>query len=259
MVHDLRIFTAALAAAHITCAALTGPALGAAARHLPGRGQSHVTKAGHHAGVSLLTHAHRPRPPVVQAQAKPEPEPLGPEVLSPQERRGGELADKNGDSNFLMVDKALGKIILFENHEPIYSGAALTGESTADRLPPDVLAKKFSMLSSLEDKVTPAGRFTVTRDRDKILGTVLNINEIRGKDWGIAIHPVYLGIPSENRGARLRSQDDQDKHITYGCINVDRDTFRFLMRYLPGRQAMPLYILPQDVTMTAAYFPPRHS
>lgn len=177
-----------------------------------------------------------------------------PPELSDQEQDVSQMADARGDRNFLMVDKTLGKIILFENGEPIFAGAALTGASTADRLPPGALTEKFSRLNALDTKVTPAGRFTVSRGYDKDYGPLLDVNEIRGKDWGIAIHKVYLGIPSEHRDARLRSPNEQDKHITFGCINVTPRTIQFLLRELARNRKTPLYILPEEETRTAAYF-----
>jgi hypothetical protein len=182
-----------------------------------------------------------------------------PPTLTFQEERAGDFAVQNGDSEFLMVDKALGRIILFQNGEPVYSGPALTGQSTADRLPPGMLAEKFAKLSDIDDKVTPAGRFTVSRGNDKLYGTLLDVNEIRGKDWGIAIHQVYLGDPTERRAERLRSPDDNDKHITYGCINVEPQTIRVLLRELPKDHPTALYILPEDEATTSAYFAPHNS
>jgi hypothetical protein len=182
-----------------------------------------------------------------------------PPTLSPQEEQVSATAGQNGDQEFLMVDKALGKIILFENDKPVFSGSALTGESSSDRLPPGALHEKFSKLTSLDTKVTPAGRYTVTRGHDSDYGPLLDINEIKGKDWGIAIHQVYLGTPSERRAERLRSSNDQDKHITFGCINVTPEAIRFLMKELPKNRATPLYILPLDETSTAAYFSPHSS
>jgi hypothetical protein len=174
--------------------------------------------------------------------------------LSYQQERVRQIAQRHGDRDFLMVDKALGEIILFLDGEPIFSGSALTGASKADRLPANALSLNFSKLTAPDTKVTPAGRFTVRRSRDKEYGPLLDINEIRGKDWGIAIHQVYLGIPEERRAARLQSDNDEEKHITYGCINVLPETLRFLLSRLPENQATPLYILPQDEAKTTAFF-----
>jgi hypothetical protein len=206
---------------------------------------------------------HRP----VKPAAKPGEEPphetlpvLPPETLTDQERRVREFAGEHGDHEFLMVDKTLGKILLFENSEPVFVAAALTGASSADRMPPRELAEKMSQLTGVAAKITPAGRFTVTRGFDKAYGgTVLDIREIQGKDWGIAIHQVYLGIPSEHRAARLLSPRDDDKNITFGCINVSPDAMKLILRELPRKGATALYVLPRDPTRTAAYFEPSNS
>ncbi len=122
-------------------------------------------------------------------------------TLSPQEQQVRKIAAQFGDRDFLMVDKPAGRVVLFEDGEPVYVGSALTGQSTADTLPPGALSEKFAQLVAVKDKVTPAGRFTITPGFDPHYGPLFDINEIQGKDWGIAIHQVYLGIPSENRAA----------------------------------------------------------
>jgi hypothetical protein len=152
-----------------------------------------------------------------------------------------------------MVDKAHGKIILFADGRPVFSRSALTGESMADRIPPDAWSKPWSQQHEVKYKVTPAGRFTLTRDHDRALGDLFDINELKGRDWAIAIHQVWLGKPSERRDARLRSDMDEDKHITDGCVDVDPITIAQLWRLLPGR-GMPLYILPIDESLIVGLF-----
>jgi hypothetical protein len=179
------------------------------------------------------------------------------ELLTPQEQQASQIAQQNGDREYLMVDKAQGKITLFENGSAIFSAAALTGESKADRLPPGTLSKEFSQLGVLNDKVTPAGRFTVSRDFSDEYGALLDINEIQGRDWTISIHQVYLGTPSERRADRLQSPHRGDKHITHGCINVTRETLHLLMDKLPERQPTVLYILPHDQSETSEFLAKR--
>jgi hypothetical protein len=55
------------------------------------------------------------------------------------------------------------------------------------------------------------------------------------------------------------SPNEQDKHITFGCINVTPDAINFLLRELPEKGATPLYILPVDASQTATYFAARTS
>jgi len=207
-----------------------------------------------------VTHVAHVRRAVRKVVAVPgDPAPDSDSALTDQEEVVSQLAEMKGDRDYLMVDKTHGKIILFENNEPVFAGPALTGESTADNLPPGALHEKFDKLIALDTKVTPAGRYTVSRSHDDDLGTVLDINEIHGTDWGIAIHRVYLGTPSEHREQRIESPNAQDKHITFGCINVTPDAIAFLLKKLPEKSATPLYILPEDDSKTVAYFAPRTS
>jgi hypothetical protein len=197
--------------------------------------------------------------PVLRVPAVYEPLMQGGLALSSAAERVSMIAVRNGDRNYLIVDKAHGKIILFENGRPIFSDPALTGESLADQFPPDAWTKPWSQQRGRTYyKVTPAGRFTLSRNRDPGLGDVFDINELRAKDWVIAIHRVWLGNRSEHRDDRLRSAVDQDKHITDGCVDVDQGTIAQLLRFLPGR-GMPLYILPLDESLIPRLFATRQA
>jgi hypothetical protein len=175
--------------------------------------------------------------------------------LSPAAIKVSQVASRKGDRNYLMVDKVRGEIIIFQNGRPVYSGSALTGESPGDDIRPGALTETFTIHSPVADKVTPAGRFTVSSQPDSYYGETLDINEIQGKDWDIAIHAIFLGFPREHRDARLRSRNGDDKHITYGCIDVSRPTMNRLLASLPNEDSTPIYILPRDETKLARYFP----
>jgi hypothetical protein len=170
--------------------------------------------------------------------------------LSPAATWVSQIAARNGDRTFILVDKARGKLFLFANGAPIFTSAALTGSSLADRLPYDALSKTFAEASDLRYRVTPAGRFTVSPGHDRTYGNTLDINEIKGRNWIIAIHLV----PSQSREARLASTSDQDKHATEGCVNVDANTIRVLTRLLEMRRSTPLYIVPNDERMVSQFF-----
>jgi len=186
--------------------------------------------------------------------------PSTPPALSDQEIEAGQLANDRGDKTFLMVDKALGKIILFENGQPIFAGPALTGQSLADRIPKHDLTANFDTLNAVNTKITPAGRYTIARGYDEeVGGPLFDVNEIHGKDWGIAIHQVYLGTPSEHRDKRIRSNNDDDKHITFGCINVTPEALALFLHELPEKGKIPLYVLPEDASQTANYLAPHES
>jgi hypothetical protein len=205
------------------------------------------------------------RPEAIQTSAKHSDAPkdslaapsASPPAISDQAQAVGDIAIQHGDRTFVIVDKIRGEIILYEDGRPTYSSAALTGMSLGDRLPPGALKVPTSHFTRLELKVTPAGRYTVSPERDPEYGMVLTINEIKGTDWDIAIHRVYLGDPRERRAERLHSPDPDGRHITFGCINVDRDTIHTLLRHLAKIRKTPLYILPQDTSETEAMFAPR--
>jgi L,D-transpeptidase-like protein len=260
MLRDVALISAAMVALQVMC---PGAHASVSAAPQPKHVRSH-RESQHFASFRHLERhvvsLRGERPPVVPPMTEsPQPAPDQPPELTYQELRVSQLAARQGDRNFLMVDKAAGKIILFQNVRPVFSGPALTGQSLADQLPANAMNVNFDAMTTEATKITPAGRFTVSRHHDNEYGTVLDINEIRGKDWGIAIHQVYLGTPSEHREQRLMSPSENDKHITYGCINVTPATIGYLLSVLPENQPTPLYILPADNTQTAAYFAARTS
>jgi L,D-transpeptidase catalytic domain len=201
------------------------------------------------------------QPPAVAAS--PEPAPDSParaqavaaaEALSDQGRQVSQIAERRGDRTYIMIDKPFGKLIFFEDGKPTYVATALTGESLTDRLPAGALKKPFSKVGTVEDKVTPAGRFTLTRSYDSDYGQLFSINEIHGPDWEIAIHQVYLGTPSERRLYRLESRRPEDNHVSHGCINVTKDTIKFLLGKLAKTKRPVLYVLPHDQARTQEFF-----
>ena len=153
--------------------------------------------------------------------------------LSDQQRAVSAIAIQNGDRQFLMLDKSRGELLLFVDGQPVFQGAALVGESRADEIPPYLFNKPFSVPAKLAEKVTPAGLYTVRRETDPHDGTIFTINEIKGTDWDITIHRVAI-VPGERRPERIRSPNAADRHITNGCINVERETIGFLERYVTG-------------------------
>jgi hypothetical protein len=176
-------------------------------------------------------------------------------AMSAEALRVSQIAEQNGERDFLMLDKAHGQIIAFQNGRPNFSGAALTGENPSDYLAPDAFTLSFAQQKGLKYKVTPAGRYTVSVGFDPHYGQTLDVNEVQGTDWDIAVHKVWLGAPAEHRDLRLRSSSLDDKHITYGCIDVDGPTMQGLLDRVPNEDRTPIYILPQDETLVARFFP----
>lgn len=176
--------------------------------------------------------------------------------MSPGATRVAQIAAHYGDRDFLMVDKSWGEVFLFRDGKPVVRGSALTGANPADILKPGALSVPFSRDPKLEDKVTPAGRFTVAKEPDHTFGVTLNVNEIQGSDWDIAIHKIFLGFPLEHRDTRLASSDGRVKHITFGCIDISNTAMQKILKQLPNDEATPLYIVPTDERHIATLFPP---
>lgn len=171
-------------------------------------------------------------------------------ALTDAEWRVSEVAARNGDRDYLMVDKSRGRLIQFVNGVPVFISPALTGSSLADRIPREALSKSYAEQYDARFRVTPAGRFTVSHGFDHVVGATLDINEIKGRDWSIAIHSAG----SASRDARLRSPYDADKHITEGCVNVDSNTMRRLALLPATHGRIPLYILPMDERLITQFF-----
>ena len=212
--------------------------------------------AGGHASAARHHH-HRHLAAKEPAQsAAPDSPPQSPlaidAVMSAQEQQAVQIAGENGDHDFILIDKALGRIVVFHDGEPGWIGDALTGASPLDSYSLAVLALPESHKFTTEEKITPAGRFTVRRTGDDAEGTVFELAEVHGDGWYLALHHVWTGVPSERRMQRLASSDAADKHITFGCINVSVETMRYLLTHLSKQDRTPLYILPTDQSLTAS-------
>jgi hypothetical protein len=189
------------------------------------------------------------------ATAQPSAAFSGGPAMSAEAQRVSDIAIRNGDRDFLVLDKAHGQIIAFQNGRPTFSGAALTGENPSDYLAPDAFSLSFAQQKGLKYKITPAGRYTVSVGFDPHYGQTLDVNEVQGKDWDIAVHKVWLGAPAEHRDLRLRTASYDDKHITYGCIDVDGATMQGLLNRVPNEDKTPIYILPQNEALVTRFFP----
>jgi hypothetical protein len=186
------------------------------------------------------------------ADAQTSPQTAAAPALSQQASMVRDIANRRGDQTYLILDKARGVIVLFFNGAPVYEGAALTGQYPVDVLPPGLTERPFTTPAKLQEKVTPAGRFTLRRVVDAHYGTAFIVNEVRGPGWVFAIHRVAL-VPSEHRPERLRSSNVSDRQITNGCVNVAKETIGVLERYLTA-PSTPIYILPQNPNTTLTLF-----
>lgn len=212
---------------------------------------AHGALARHHHNRAKSIIADR-REDASPREAMPAALPVVDVTLSAQQQQALQIAAQKGDNDFIMIDKALGEIIVFRDGKPAWAGAALTGRSPLDSYTANILALPESHKFTTDEKITPAGRFTVRRTLDDEEGTVFELDEVHGNGWYLALHKVWTGIPSEHRKERLASANPADRHITFGCINVSAETMRYLTTHLPKKEKTPLYVLPMDQALTAS-------
>ena len=116
-----------------------------------------------------------------------------------------QIAARNGDRDYLMLDKAHGKIIAFQQGQAdLRAAAALTGREPSDYLAPDAFSLSFAQQKGLKYNITPAGRYTVSVGYTRITVRRWTSTKCRGQTGISAIHRVWLGAPSEHRDLRLR-------------------------------------------------------
>jgi hypothetical protein len=92
----------------------------------------------------------------------------------------------------------------------------------------------------LDERITPAGRFTAERGIDDKGKDVLWIHY----DAGIALHAV-LDNPGERRRDRLASPSADDNRISYGCVNVPTEFYEHVVRPTFENGSGIVYVLPE--------------
>lgn len=158
--------------------------------------------------------------------------------------------DANRGKSFIVADKAAGQLHAFmADGTLIRSAPALYGESLADAMTPEQLAKPLDKMTRA-DKITPAGRWNVTLQDSPEYGWVLSF---KGGN-GLAIHSVYLGTPSENRLGRLSSKISSDNYVSWGCINVPAEFAHNVLKDNFTSKDHGLFILPIQTENTYKSF-----
>src|SRR6185503_9832873 len=117
--------------------------------------------------------------------------------------------------------------------------AALLGMAHGDRL----AAHGDRKLSAIgpADRITPAGRFLASLDRDIQGKEILLIDYANS----IALHSVIKGTPVERRAQRLESPTSADNRISFGCINVPLKFYEHVVSPAFTHTAGVVYILPE--------------
>jgi hypothetical protein len=143
---------------------------------------------------------------------------------------------------FVVLDKTHTQVFVFDAKGHLRGTApALIGLSVGDDAVPGIGHRQLSSIL-LEEKTTPAGRFTASLDFN------LSGNQILWVDYetAISLHPVLSNDRKERRTERLASQSTEDNRISYGCINVSAAFFqKIVVPTFNGTYGI-VYILPDS-------------
>ncbi len=142
---------------------------------------------------------------------------------------------------FVIIDKINAKVFVFDAGGHLLGvDAALLGMGRGDRYDAGASNQKISSVKPA-DRITPAGRFIVSLQRDNHGKEILLIDY----DASIAMHPVVKGTPAERRAERLNSATAQDNRISYGCINVPVRFYQEIVSPTFTKTNGIVYILPE--------------
>lgn len=130
------------------------------------------------------------------------------------------LSEIINNESLIIADKSNGKIFVYNpTNQLVISSPALFGKEISDEYSISDYNK-----GGHPKNVTPAGEF---RSRKYISH---KLNEpvtafIEGTKTFVAIHPIWLGNPEQQREERMNSLSVEDNRITNGCINVPEDFY----------------------------------
>lgn len=122
----------------------------------------------------------------------------------------------NGGKPYMIIDKVNARVFVFDASGQLRGAEpALLGMGVGDVAAKGIGGLRLAAIRP-QDRITPAGRFVASLDRDLKGQEILWIDY----DDALALHRVVKGQPSERRAERLQSATVADNRISYGCINV---------------------------------------
>jgi len=206
------------------------------------------------AGPDALT---RPAPStgIVAATAAPSPgistgaahaDPLRPYVSAQVEHVALWInaSGDNGRLPYIIVDKVNARVFVFNRGGHLQGvEPALLGMAVGDRARGPVADQAVPGIRP-ENRITPAGRFVASLDRDLKGQSILWLDY----DNALALHRVVKGKPTERRAERLLSTTASDNRISYGCINVPVAFFEKVLTPAFTNTSGIVYILPETTT-----------
>ena len=127
-----------------------------------------------------------------------------------------------GVTNFLLLNKAKGQLVIIKNGTETGRIPALSGRQKGD-LPKDNLP------------ITPSGIFPLILEGD-LNQHHLAISFYKERTSSYAIHPVF-----GTRVPKLLRSSPEDKRVTAGCINVSQSNFRQIYNVVSTAPSETLY------------------
>ncbi|WP_222708367.1 L,D-transpeptidase [Alkalisalibacterium limincola] len=157
----------------------------------------------------------------------------------------GSARDNDG-LPFMLVDKVAARVYVFNAVGDLLGiDSALLGSARGDTTAPGIGDLPLAQIRP-EHRTTPAGRFVAHLEKDVRGSSILVIDY----EASIALHPLVPGSPHERRAERLRSDDPDEKRISFGCINVPQDFYESVVRRAFAGTAGVVYILPETTPIS---------
>lgn len=155
----------------------------------------------------------------------------------------------NQGKPFVLAEKTNGLMYLFDgNGVLIKKFPALYGLKPGDTQPTRRANQTFAeSKKDTETHVTPGGKFQAVILEDSSeegfdYGRTIGFSGA-GEDFSLAIHKLYLAVPSENREGRLASESAADNRISMGCINVSESDMALMLSTF--EQGAFVYVMPE--------------
>ncbi|HTD91462.1 MAG TPA: hypothetical protein VK663_12415 [Burkholderiales bacterium] len=142
---------------------------------------------------------------------------------------------------FVIVDKKNARVYVFDANAKLRGASpVLLGSAVGDDTVAGIGSRPIDEVLPTE-RTTPAGRFVGERGYNTRGEDVVWVDY----DAAVSMHRVLTAHPEEKRLERLASPTNDDKRISYGCINVPVAFFEaYLQPTFAGHRAI-VYVLPE--------------
>lgn len=157
---------------------------------------------------------------------------------------------------FIMTDKPSARMFIFNpDGSLLLERKVLLGLATGDYYKGDTDYRA--------NRITPAGLFNVavrqntTSSEGYDYNTVLGIDQIEdgSKFFVTTMHSVWMHErDNQQRMAALQTEGSADARMSFGCINIDKNTFGYLMEnHLDQIDGAKTFIVPDDPSKTMEF------